>query len=574
MKIRQKFAIAFGGSIALAAASMVLSAALLLNQRALEQAYGSQIISMRLADELAASSDALTAAARSYAVTADRSYKDTYDGVLAVRNGLSPRADGRLVSLRQLITDAGFTSGEMALLREAEDNSNGLVATEVAAFAAMEGRFVPVGQSLSSDTGAYTRAAPVDQPFAIEILHDAAYAQEKRRIMAPIERVRSQVEERTAAAVAVLLERANGLIGFAVVVALALIGAVVAAQRFAARPAMEAISSVRAELSQLAAGGAQLARRLEARRNDESGDLIDALGAVLGKLVSMVHRIQEAGMKVTSSSSQLASSSVQMQAALSQQVAASNEVLASAKSIAATREKLMLTMADVSTSFQQTATAAEAGHDEITHMVSLMSGMEGASTGLAERLAAINEKVSGITDVVATINKVADQVNLLSLNASIEAAKAGEFGQGFAVVAREIRRLADQTAIATLDIGRMAQEMRTSVSAGVMGMESFSQEVHAAVSAVREIGLQIGSIIEQVRTLGPQIETVHHDMESQSVSARQIGVTMQQLGQAAQSSASTQREVAAVVDGLNEAARILHQEMSRFAAATASPAVN
>ena len=104
--------------------------------------------------------------------------------------------------------------------------------------------------------------------------------------------------------------------------------------------------------------------------------------------------------------------------------------------------------------------------------------------------------------MVTTINKVADQTNLLSLNAAIEAAKAGEFGQGFAVVAREIRRLADQTAIATLDIEQMVKEMQSSVSSGVMGMEKFAQEVQSAVREVNEISGQIAHIIEQVQGLG------------------------------------------------------------------------
>ena len=81
---------------------------------------------------------------------------------------------------------------------------------------------------------------------------------------------------------------------------------------------------------------------------------------------------------------------------------------------------------------------------------------------------------------MTTITKVADQTNLLSLNAAIEAEKAGEHGRGFAVVATEIRRLADQTAIASYDIEQLVKEMQSAVSAGVMGMDKFSEEVRGA----------------------------------------------------------------------------------------------
>jgi methyl-accepting chemotaxis protein WspA len=193
-----------------------------------------------------------------------------------------------------------------------------------------------------------------------------------------------------------------------------------------------------------------------------------------------------------------------------------------------------------------------------------MEKMATASTAIAEKLADINAKVTNITSVVTTINKVADQTNLLSLNAAIEAAKAGEFGQGFAVVAREIRRLADQTAIATLDIEQMVKEMQSSVSSGVMGMEKFAQEVQSAVREVNEISGQIARIIEQVQGLGPRFESVNEGMESQSVGARQITEAMIQLSEATRNTAESQRDAVRAIELLDQAARVLHREVSRF----------
>jgi methyl-accepting chemotaxis protein WspA len=205
-------------------------------------------------------------------------------------------------------------------------------------------------------------------------------------------------------------------------------------------------------------------------------------------------------------------------------------------------------------------------------MSTTMEKMEDASTAIAQKLAAINAKVANITSVVTTINKVADQTNLLSLNAAIEAAKAGEFGQGFAVVAREIRRLADQTAVATLDIEQMVKEMQSSVSAGVMGMEKFAQEVQGAVHEVNTIGGQIARIIDQVQGLGPRFESVNEGMESQSIGARQISEAMVQLSDATRATAESQREAALVMQGLDQAARVLHREVSLFQVIERNPA--
>jgi len=120
---------------------------------------------------------------------------------------------------------------------------------------------------------------------------------------------------------------------------------------------------------------------------------------------------------------------------------------------------------------------------------------------------------------VTTITKVADQTNLLSLNAAIEAEKAGEYGRGFAVVATEIRRLADQTAVATYDIEQMVKEMQSAVSAGGMGMDKFSEEVRRGVNEVQQVSHQLTQIIQQVQALMPRFESVNEGMQAQATGA-------------------------------------------------------
>jgi methyl-accepting chemotaxis protein WspA len=159
---------------------------------------------------------------------------------------------------------------------------------------------------------------------------------------------------------------------------------------------------------------------------------------------------------------------------------------------------------------------------------------------------------------------VADQTNLLSLNAAIEADKAGAYGSGFAVVAREIRHLADQTAVATLDIERIVQEMTTAVSAGVVGMHQFMQEVAQGVKDVRTVGTQLTQIINQVQDLTPRFDTVSAGMQAQSQGAQQISEAMEQLSQAARQTATSLHESTRAIEQLTEAAGGLHDGISRF----------
>src|SRR5690606_20772568 len=112
-----------------------------------------------------------------------------------------------------------------------------------------------------------------------------------------------------------------------------------------------------------------------------------------------------------------------------------------------------------------------------------------------------------------------DQTNLLSLNAAIEAEKAGEYGRGFAVVSSEIRRLADQTAVATHDIEQIVKEMQSAVSASVMGMDKFSEEARRGVQDMQEIGGKLTSVIAEVQALAPRFEIVSEGMQAQATGA-------------------------------------------------------
>ena len=190
--------------------------------------------------------------------------------------------------------------------------------------------------------------------------------------------------------------------------------------------------------------------------------------------------------------------------------------------------------------------------------------MHEATTSIASKLAVLSEKASNINTVVTTITKVADQTNLLSLNAAIEAEKAGEYGLGFAVVATEIRRLADQTAVATWDIEQMVKEMQSAVSAGVMGMDKFSEEVNRGVSEVQQIGSQLADIIEQVQTLTPRFDLVNEGMQSQTRGAQQISEGMVQLNEAAQQTVESIRQSTLSLESLKDAAQDLQVGVSIF----------
>ena len=187
-----------------------------------------------------------------------------------------------------------------------------------------------------------------------------------------------------------------------------------------------------------------------------------------------------------------------------------------------------------------------------------------AAAAINAKLAVLSEKAGNITQVVTTITKVADQTNLLSLNAAIEAEKAGEYGRGFAVVATEIRRLADQTAVATYDIEQTVKEIQSAVAAGVMGMDKFSEEVRRGMHEVQQVGGQLSQVIQQVQALAPRVESVNDGMEAQASGAEQITQALTHLSEAAQQTVDSLRQSGQAIDELNRVAIGLRGGVSRF----------
>ncbi len=350
---------------------------------------------------------------------------------------------------------------------------------------------------------------------------------------------------------------------------LALLAAIMTLGISVIRTISRALRRVSRELTALAEGEGNLALRIPVVGDDEIAALSRAFNGLMDKLQGLVRRVQESGIKVATSATELAASARQQEATVAQQAASTNEVESAARQIAQTARELATTMRDFTGASQQALDLAATGRANLTRMEETIRQIEGASGSIGDKLAAINAKATNITGIVTTITKVADQTNLLSLNAAIEAAKAGEFGQGFGVVAREIRRLADQTAVATLDIEQTVKEMQVAVSSGVMSMEKFSAEVRSTVDDVSRAGAQLGAVIDQVNVLGPRFLDVGEGMAAQSQGAQQISGAMTELSQSASQTADALRESTRAIAQLNEAARDLQKEVARFAGTSA-----
>ena len=290
---------------------------------------------------------------------------------------------------------------------------------------------------------------------------------------------------------------------------------------------------------------------IAATGSDEVGQLLTSLQGMTANLNHLIGQVQHSSDMVLASATQIQEASDSQQALTNELSSATTQTSAAATEISAISRDLAKTMTEVSDEVRETARLAHEGHAGIEGMESIMHDLSAGTGAISSLLATISGHATNITGVISTITQVADQTNLLSLNAAIEAVKAGEYGKGFVVVAEEIRNLANQTAVAALDIECMVVEMQTSVSTGVREMERFGAQVREGVDSVGQVGGQLADILEKVQQLTPRFETLDQGMRSQSEGAGEISTAMVELTGVARTA------TLAVVE-LNQASRALH----------------
>ena len=304
--------------------------------------------------------------------------------------------------------------------------------------------------------------------------------------------------------------------------------------------------------------------RLDLKNSGEFGVLADGFNLMADSLQEMIRRIQKSGLQINTSATEIAATAQEQLSTASEVAATTSEIGATSKEISATSKELAQALKQIAMVAEKTADLANSGQAGLTRMKTTMRQVVEASAAIHTRLGVLSDKTGNIGSVVTTITRVADQTNLLSLNAAIEAEKAGDYGRGFAVVATEIRRLADQTAGATGDIEQMVKEMQSATAAGVMGMDKFSEEVRRGVDVVQEVSEQLSQIIQQVQTLTPNFETVSEGMQSQSLGAQQISDALSQLSEASKQTVESLRQSNLAIEQLNDASRGLQDGVAHF----------
>ncbi len=238
---------------------------------------------------------------------------------------------------------------------------------------------------------------------------------------------------------------------------------------------------------------------LNLRRQDELGVLARNVDEMSVSLRNLVQDTQRTSTEVASAATEIAATSEEMAAGMQQQSSQTGEVSAAVTEMAA--------------SVQEVALKSGRGRDVMEQMIKEMSQIASEVTTSASAVGELGRKSEAIGQIVGVINDIADQTNLLALNAAIEAARAGEHGRGFAVVADEVRKLAERTTTATKEIAESIRGIQQETSAVVTQMETGTNRVSEGVNLARSAGDALGEIVASTQEQAGASEQISRNME-------------------------------------------------------------
>ncbi len=312
-------------------------------------------------------------------------------------------------------------------------------------------------------------------------------------------------------------------------------------------------------------GGGDLSVQISAqKREDEVGVLAKAFQAMLGNLQDQTRRTLE-GVNVLSSSaaqisatvSQLAASTQKTSAAVAQTVTTVDEVRQAA-ALASDKAK------NVADRSLQSVQISESGNKATEDTIHRMNLIKEQMESIGETVVRLSERSQAIEDIIATVQDLADQSNLLAVNASIEAARAGDQGKGFAVVAQEIKSLADQSKRATEQVKSILDDTRKWVSAVVMATEQGGKAVDAGVKQSILAGESIRLLTEGVSSSSQAATIIHTSSEQQAVGVNQVASAMASIAQAMDQNMESTSQLESAARKLEELGGSLKELIQRY----------
>jgi methyl-accepting chemotaxis protein len=306
----------------------------------------------------------------------------------------------------------------------------------------------------------------------------------------------------------------------------------------------------------------------------DSGDEIDALGSSFNamtdglrqamstkvekeSLETVLREGQTASALLASTASQILDSVNELGATTTEQAAAVSQTTATVDEVTATSQQVLRQANAVASMASQATEVARQGLTTVDATVIAMQDIRGRVESIAEQMLTLSEQTQQVGDITTTVDDLADQSNLLAVNAAIEAARAGDQGRGFAVVAQEVRSLAERSKAATVQVRTILGEIQRATNAAVLATEQGTKGVTAGSAQVEQAGLTIRKLANTIRESSEAAQQIVASVGQYGAGMEQIAAAMMSINQATTATAGGARQLQAAATGLNDLAQRL-----------------